>query len=388
MCISPLYASDDSNWTSGKSLGTSMLGYFKSDMSSTINTPVTTESKLSTVDGTKKGSAQLICSAGNSKEYLEIGYSGTSDISITFKMDKNLDGTKETIWNFSGVSGICSNGVVKCSAGTWSNCQYYQWNYNSTTLQLSNVVASALGGCYCINSSCGGLATTENVKILNDIAGGAGSLISNSNSKLVITKVQTNNTSVKYWGQDYSNCTNESNIPSTIDDNNINLKTDEVKFSQSADKNSAYYIVSESSSNVTALDNNYKSDLTKRTTVARNTAKNTSGNNYSYTESLNNGEITGTLFLGSFPKAKYCEVQWEENNTASFNDGTNRKTATTNPKVIKTEIRECIKDWTECPIYNNENIKHECGEIDDFAEVTSALNAVSEAIKDMICGTN
>lgn len=53
-------------------------------MSSTINTPITTETQLKTVDGKKQGNAQLICSAGNSKEFLQISYSGTSDINIIF----------------------------------------------------------------------------------------------------------------------------------------------------------------------------------------------------------------------------------------------------------------------------------------------------------------
>lgn len=385
MSISSLYATDDSNWTSGKSLGTSMLGYFKSDMSSTINTPITTETQLKTVDGKKQGSAQLICSAGNSKEFLQISYSGASDINIIFQMDKNLDGTKETTWNFSGVSGICSNGVVKCSTGTWSNCQYYQWSYNSSTLQLSSVPASSLGGCYCINSSCGGLAATENTKILNDIAGGVGSLISNSSSKLVITKVQNTGSSVKYWGQDYTNC--NSGSMTTATSSNIDSLSEAEMQSQASNPSSVYYVVSKGASNSTTLDSTYKSTLTSRTTTARNSATNTSGNDYTYTDSLVNGTISGTLFLGSNENAKYCEVQFTVADTTAYTDGTNKTTATTSGTTTKTEIRECINSWKDCPVYTGETIKSGCGAINDFAEVTSALNAVSEAVKDMVCST-
>jgi len=380
-----LFATDDSNWTSGKSLGTSMLNYFKSDMSTTISNPITTETQLSTVDGSKQGNAQLICSEGNSKEYLAITYSGTSDISITFQMDKNLDGTKESSWNFSGVSGICSNGVVKCSSGTWGNCQYYQWVYNSSTLQLSSTTAASLGGCYCVNSSCGSPAATEKTKILNDIAGGAGALISSSNSKLVITKTQNDGTSVKYWGQDYSNC--NSGSMTTATSSNIDSLTETTKASEASNTSSAYYVVSQGATNATTLDSSYKSSLTSRTTTARNSATNTSGNDYTYNDSLINGTVSGSLFLGSNENAKYCEVQYTVTDTTAYTDGTNKSTSTTSATTTKTEIRECINDWKDCPVYNGETIKHGCGAISDFAEVTAALNAVSEAVKDMVCST-
>jgi hypothetical protein len=380
----------DSNWNAGKNIGNSTLNYFKSDLSGTINKPITTDQKLKTVDGSKEGDVKLLCAEGSTKEFLEIGYSGNSDITISVQLDKNLDGEKETNYSFSGISGVCSNGVIKCSLGTWNNCKVYKWTYNSNTLNLSQSTSEYVSGCYCINSSCGSLAATEKKNIIADISGAISPLISNS-SEYIITKAENNGETVKYWGQDYSNCSSSygSKPNISLDGSNMQSATDSAIISGANDDKSAYYILNEGAGNNMTLDSTYKSSLTSRTTTIRSSSVNPSGNDYAYSDSLNGSivNVSGTLLLGSNEEAKYCEVEWSVNNTDVFDDGTNRANSTNSNKSKLSEIRECTDNWTNCPINEGESIKHQCGAIDNFVEVTGALNAVSEATKDMVCST-
>jgi len=386
-----MFSYADDNWNAGQAVGSSTLNHFKSNMSGTINKPMTTDQQLNTVDGSKSGDGKIICGEGDTQEYLSIGYTGTSDITVSVQMDKNLDGTKETSWSFSGVSGVCSNGVVKCSSGTWNNCNYYKWNYVGGVLQLTQAVASALGGCYCINSSCESLAATEKSNILKDLAGGVAPLVTNS-SQYVITKTANDGQTVKYWGQDYSNCSNSSGTKPTVsmDGSNMQSQTNNAALSQANDDTSAYYILNKGAQNDTPLDESYKTDLTNRSTSVKASTTNTTGtNNYAYTDRVSGSSInvSGSLLLGTQGKAKYCEVEWTKKNTDAFSDNTNRKNATTNNQEKYSEIRECTNNWTVCPVKAGERIKHQCGAINDFAEVTGALNAVSEATKDMVCSS-
>jgi len=381
----------DDNWNAGQAVGSSTLNHFKGDMSGTINNPLTTNQQLKTVDGSKSGDGKIICGGGNTQEYLSIGYTGTSDITVSVQMDKNLDGTKETSWSFSGISGVCSNGAIKCSSGTWNNCKYYKWSYNGGTLWLNETQPVLVGGCYCINSSCGSLAATQKSSILNDISGAIAPLMSD-NSQYVITKTSNDGQTVKYWGQNYSNCSNSSNSKPTVSlsGDDMQYQTDKAALSQANDDRSAYYILNEGAQNDIPLDNKYKTDLINRTTSVKASATNTTGtNNYAYTDSLSGSSINvnGSLLLGSQGEAKYCEVEWTKENTDAFLDETNRKNSTTNNQTRYSEIRECTNDWSVCPVNSGESVKHQCGAINNFAEVTGALNAVSEAAEDMVCSS-
>lgn len=374
----------DNSWSVGKNIGSSTGNYFKTDLDNTISNPMTTDQKISTVDGSKTGDAKLICSEGDTKEYLTIGYTGTDNISISVLLDKDLDGTKETSWAFNGVSGICSDGVVKCSPNTWGDsCKYYKWDFPSNILSLNQTVYAGLNNCYCINGSCGNLAGTAKIKILDDLGGTISSLISSSSSDFIITKGSNNGISVNYWGQDYSNCSNDSGS-SNISSSDVDNIDGEVN-SQLNNKNSAYYVLNESTQNDTELESDFKNNLTTRTTTTLNSANSDSSSNYSYKDGSKN--INGSIFYKNDEQAKYCEVSWEASNTASFSDNTNRNTSTSNSTMTTTEIRECTDNWTICPIKEGETIKHNCGAIDNFAEVAATLSAVDEATKDMVCSS-
>ena len=111
----------------GNSTGNSLLNYFRGNTDAAINSPISNGSTLQTVDGSQSGNASISC-GGEKKniEYMEIGYSsGASGINSNISIDKDYDGTKESKYNFSGVTGVCSSGYVKCNAIV--GCSYSEW---------------------------------------------------------------------------------------------------------------------------------------------------------------------------------------------------------------------------------------------------------------------
>jgi len=195
---------------------------------------------------------------------------------------------------------------------------------------------------------------------------------------------------VKYWGQDYSNCSNSngSRPNVSLSGENMQSQANNEALKQSKDESSAYYILNEGASNDTTLPDSFKTDLSSRSTSVRESSSNSEQtNDYSYTDNLSGSSINvnGSLLLGTQEQAKYCEVEYTKSNTDAFSDETNRKSATKNNQSKYTEIRECIDNWMICPVNEGEKIKHQCGAIDNFAEVTAALNAVNESTKDMVC---
>ena len=77
----------------------------------------------------------------------------------------------------------------------------------------------------------------------------------------------------------------------------------------------------------------------------------------------------------------------EENSTV-FTDGQTHHSSRGDTKTWKTKIVECTgDDYSICPVDSSkgELLKHPCGEIDNFAEATSILMAIDEAVDDFSC---
>ena len=150
----------------------------------------------------------------------------------------DLSGTPE-----DGISGLCSNGYIVCSDGSWNNCAFYRWEWvggQLTTQQLINPAPQRvavnglshnnLGGttqtiknqsyssqnCECINNSCdnGGtpLSSLEQEQILAELGGGINGALNEGNSGMVIGTALYNssNTQINYNGYDSGECNNGS----------------------------------------------------------------------------------------------------------------------------------------------------------------------------------
>lgn len=375
----------------GIEVGKNLKGHF-SNVQTNVAAPLTSNSDFKTVNGSKSFKANLTCNE-TVKPFLEISYSGTSDIIINVSIDTDLNGSKDKIFSFDGVSGVGTNGIIKCSTNSWKNCKYFLWNISNNNLTLSETVLTNLGGPYCINSSCGSLSVNQKINVLDTIGGAISSMYQSSNSNYLITKTQNDGNKIVFYGQNYQDCTNyKEQAPSKSHD----LDTTNVIASQSKDENSVYYVLNEEVKNQNT--NKFDTDV-KQTTVIKNSVTvkgDTSDYTFTYSGKTQNEDGSWSTrndnakvnidFLN--PNIKYCEIKYLEENSILFSDGQTHHSSSGDTKTWKTKIVECTgNDYSICPVDTSkgEIIKHPCGQIDNFAEATSILMAIDEAVDDFSC---
>ncbi|MDD5532974.1 MAG: hypothetical protein PHC52_09280 [Syntrophales bacterium] len=176
--------------------------------------PIAGGAAMKTLDGSASFNAQVICPA--SIRYMEVTAQPAAggDLStVVISQDTNLDGAVDYSYTVPfSVSGICGNGLISCTGGTWEDCTYYGWTADARgRISLEESSISRLGGCYCINSSCGLNLFWRNAgSILKDIGGGAASAVQAVSPGYAITDARIEGTVIAYYGQDTSRC---SQIP-------------------------------------------------------------------------------------------------------------------------------------------------------------------------------
>ena len=392
-----------------KSEASSLSGNFSanyrgaSNITSKIFTPMTSKADLHTMDGSKSGQANLTCQGAPSGVFLNVSYTGVSDINIEVSVDYNLDGSPDDHFYFNGISGIHANGVVKCNTNTFNNCKYYNWNYAQHTLSLveTNIKINA----YCINSSCGSIAISSKNRILNDLAGQLSALIQNSQQNLLLSKIDVSNGIAKIYGQDYSNCQNSSKavykagsgIPSDA------VLRNQAANAQVSDPTGAYEVVTSATNNEQNKNKINQSELNDITKIAKNssdvTVDSSNPNNIKYTSSYKDKNGNWVVSKDSTkiqyetpPASKSCMVAWDEVQTDVTSDEKvkGHSGSGSGPSVIvKTEIRECTNNYTVCPVRNNERIKYDCGKLNNsIADVAAGMQVIDNAVKDFSCSTN
>lgn len=142
----------------------------------------------------------------SSKSFLEIfAVPGTNGGigTLNVRTDLNMDGQTDNLYNCPvPVEGVCANGVISCTPGTWNNCTYYRWiNNNGVALEQVDSVEK-LAGCYCINNSCGSNLVWNNLaQVLKDMGGGIVTTVQAGNPNLTVTSVGVDNTTISYYGQ-------------------------------------------------------------------------------------------------------------------------------------------------------------------------------------------
>ncbi|EAK0670462.1 hypothetical protein APK63_02925 [Campylobacter jejuni] len=370
----------------GNSFGSQLNNYFKSNADAAINS-LTNGGEIRTVDGKQKANVQMACDESKSGEFLNIDYTGTSDINIKIKFDKNVDGKVDKIWSFDNVSGICTDGVVKCDKNSWNNCEYFQYSYGDN-INLVKTTIDNLNGCYCINSSCGSVAAKNRDKILSDIAGPIYSALS-AKTQLVLSKATKVGSALSYRGQDYSVCDNYGQAVNVDSSSNLEGLGQELAASQSNNENSVYSVFHKGTDNTVPKDENFNNKVSNSSVSIDQSAKYSKGSSkidFSYIDTTSGKNVAGDMQATPDVDAKFCEVNVAKEDTSAFNDGTNRENSTNNTTVYQSEIRECTNNWTKCPVNGkNETLKHDCGKINDMGEALAQLSALDEASKDMVC---
>jgi len=253
--------------TAGQDAGKSALSRFgsKNAINSNISLPMTNSSNLmQTVNGATSFPATL--TAPSSAKFLEVFIqpSATGDLQqVIVSQDLNTDGTIDNAHTVPAlVSGVCANGFISCNAGSWSNCRYYTWTADSDG-RVSEAPASItdLGGCYCINSSCGSnLVWVNSAIVLKDIGGGIVNAVHTSNTSSTITNVATDITTITYFGQVTTKTSNAATSVAAFASSpavdtltgyyskwqQLTAARDSAAIAQTADPNSFYYLISNS----------------------------------------------------------------------------------------------------------------------------------------------
>ena len=183
-------------------------------ISNKMSAPLSTEQQLSSFDGKSSFDAQLSCPGSSSFLKTTIQPLPSGDVGILeVQQDTTMDGSIDTVTNgFGHMSGICANGFIQCQPGTWDDCQSFEWTTNQDmSIAINPVPLSDLGGCYCVNNSCGNNLSWSNLpNVLRDVSGGMSGALASRNAFFTISDTEVTDTSITLFGQDSGGCAGES----------------------------------------------------------------------------------------------------------------------------------------------------------------------------------
>ncbi len=178
-----------------------------------ITRPMTSGEALTTPDGTAFD-AHLGCGSKDAFLQLFVHPLKSGDLGdVTIKQDTVGDGEFDTVIRLPvHISGVCGNGFIRCKKGTWEDCQAYGWAAEDGVLRLTAVPMSSLGGCYCINRSCGtGLVWKTLPDSLRHLAAGAAAALARGNQLYAVTDIAVHDTVADVFGQRLSACDKTGN---------------------------------------------------------------------------------------------------------------------------------------------------------------------------------
>ena len=192
----------------GKASGNTVQGLFgkKENLNKNLSVPMTdSTTPMKTIDGSTSFAANLTSPSSASFLKVMMQPSGSGDLQLVrISQDTNMDGSIDTLYTVPRVvSGVCANGYYSCTAGTWSNCQPYKWVSDASGhVSDTGAAVTELGGCYCINSSCGSqLVWNNSALVLKDLGGGAVSAIQRANIGFTVTNVSLTPVTIDYYGR-------------------------------------------------------------------------------------------------------------------------------------------------------------------------------------------
>ncbi len=213
------------------------------------------DSNLSTLDGNTEIDFTLQCQSNNT--FLEVmaqPLSNGNAIIHHVKQDTTMDGEIDSILTLNATaSGICSNGFLYCSdPKNNTGCTSYKWKTTTSGKVTTEIVPiTELGGCYCINSSCGSSTWNNLSIILNNLATGAAATLTEYNPFYAITKIEQQDTSALVKGVNTGSCSDSTEAEDIHNKNYINnpgqLTTDGYA---SAENDEMFNLIANSDSNL------------------------------------------------------------------------------------------------------------------------------------------
>lgn len=199
-------------------MNSDLSGFYKdpNSLRSNLTNPLMSDESLSTADGTQFN-ANIGCKSSNTFMKVLVMPGNAGDATFNIEIDGDMDGNLDTLVTKTNVSGICSNGYIQCNAGTWNNCQHFEWNvFGGMKLEGTEVPLSSQGdvlkSCYCINNSCGsGLVVKNFDTITKDIGSGIANAFQKVNPYYTISDVQADGPLMRFYGQEPASCKEEFN---------------------------------------------------------------------------------------------------------------------------------------------------------------------------------
>ena len=197
--------------TGAASMGSTVQGVYgnKAAMQqNAINPFVGANQNLHTLDGTKNSSVALPTASSNAFVTLySLAPNANGDITNIYVTQDLLNGSAPiTMPNpappFGVVSGVCANGVISCSPGTFSGCTYYRWDAPGGKIQLTPAVLSDMAGCYGINNASGSSPAILNLdSIVSDLGAGAVASVLKYNPYYTISGTNVTAGKIAYMGR-------------------------------------------------------------------------------------------------------------------------------------------------------------------------------------------
>ncbi len=191
---------------------------------SVVNPMISGSVPLSTVDGSLSSHVAIGCAASDKFLEVSVNPGPTGDLSLQAALDRRMNGEKSFYSAPFPVSGICANGVITCDPGTWNYCRGFIWRSSLERIFLEEVPSNLLGGCYCVNNSCGANLYRQNSSgVLKDIGGGIVGAVQQENRGLAIADTKVVGDSLVYFGQNTEQCRSgekASSLSSLYEDSN------------------------------------------------------------------------------------------------------------------------------------------------------------------------
>ncbi|HAX3920506.1 TPA: conjugal transfer protein TraN [Escherichia coli] len=238
--------------------------------------PVSGENNMKTYDGKTAFDGKAVCKG--SSEFMRMLVQPTTNGNLKLlnimqdtDMNGSLDITTSPGWD---ISVVCSNGFQTCSdANNAATCTSWAWVADPKSYQLGRkkVAMTELGGCYCINNSCGSNLAWNNLgQILNDLGGGASQALSRANPWFTLSQIKVDGVSASFVGGDTASCSigDSEGFFGTADgkkilsykDNYNAMKTDANSQKTTSD---AYRMITEGSLNPNETSDVYSCDITR-----------------------------------------------------------------------------------------------------------------------------
>lgn len=216
---------------------------------------------MKTLDDSKEFNSRLMCPS--SARFMEVlvqpGASG--DITtLVVSQDTDFNGSLDYTYRVPfEVSGVCANGVIGCNTGTWDYCRAYKWTSDTASkIILEETLNTELGGCFCINNSCGNNLVINNMAyVMKSLGGGIVGALHARNARYTVSGMQIDGMLSTYFGQNAGGCTTApaSASPGTslehyyLNPGAMEEGTTTEKTSQGADPTSVHNVVNNLMSN-------------------------------------------------------------------------------------------------------------------------------------------